>query len=210
MLRILFIILFIPLKIAFADNPLTTNVVPSKEEMLRVKDNDIILGCPEAKNVIIEYSSLSCPHCADYYKNLFPKIKSSLINNCKVKYVYRDFPTTRSALKATALIRCITMDSTNKVNQDEFFRLMQTLFNSQSSWAFSGDYENSLSKILSIVGIPQEKISLCMKNNEIPTNIVSNSFIAMKALSMSHSPCLFINNVELHSVSYENIVKMLK
>ncbi len=210
MLRILFVILLIPLNVGFASTPYITNVVPSKEEVLRVKENDIILGCPEAKNIIIEYSSLSCPHCADYYKNVFPKIKSALINNCKAKYVYRDFPTTRSALKATALIRCITMDANHKVNQDEFFRLLQTLFNSQSSWAFTGDYENSLSKILSIVGIPQEKISICMKNNEIATNIVSNSFLSMKALNMSHSPCLFINNVEVQSINYENITKMLK
>jgi protein-disulfide isomerase len=212
MLRTLFVIfsLLISFSQAFANTPYVPSVVPSKEEVLRVKENDIILGCPEAQNVMIEYSSLSCPHCADYYKNVFPKIKSELINKCKVKYVYRDFPTTRSALKATALVRCVSMDVNQKVNPDEFFRLIQTLFSSQSSWAFSSDYENGLSKILSIVGIPQEKISMCINDNEIATNIVSSSFLSMKSLKMSHSPSLFINGVELQSLDYNNITSALK
>ena len=74
------------------------SIIPTKEEVLRVKQNDVIIGDPEAKNIMIEYSSLACPHCAEYYRNIFPKIKSELINKSKVRYIYRDFPTTRSAL----------------------------------------------------------------------------------------------------------------
>jgi protein-disulfide isomerase len=190
--------------------PYIPNVVPPKEEVLKIKEDDIIIGCPEAKNVIIEYSSLACPHCAEYFKNVFPKIKSELVNKCKVKYVYRDFPTTKSALKATAVARCISMDGNKKVNSEEFFRLLQTLFSSQVSWAFDNNYEANISKILSLVSVPQERISACMKDNEIATEIISNSFIAMKALKMSHSPSIFINGTEVSSPNYESISKAVQ
>ncbi len=186
------------------------SIIPTKEEVLRVKQNDIIIGDPKAKNTLIEYSSLACPHCAEYYRNIFPKINTELINKSKVKYIYRDFPTTRSALRGTALIRCISLDKNGDVNADEFFRLLQTLFNSQSSWAFSNNYEENLGKILGIIGVSQNIISKCMQNNDIATDIVSNSFVAMKALHMLHSPAIFINGVEVLSVDYDNIASIIK
>lgn len=208
MIRIILACLFIYTN-AFAA-PYVPDVVPPKEEVLRLKDSDIIIGCPEAKNTIIEYSSLSCPHCAEYFKNVFPKVKAELVNKCKVKYIYRDFPTTRSALKATAVARCVSMDENKKINPDEFFRILQTLFSSQVSWAFDNNYEANISKILSLVSVPQEKISACMKDNEIATEVISNSFIAMKALKMSHSPSIFINGIEVGSPNYESINKALQ
>ena len=61
--------------------------MPTREEVLKVHDDDIVIGCKDSEHLIIEYSSLSCPHCAQYYRNVFPKIKAEIINKCKAKYI---------------------------------------------------------------------------------------------------------------------------
>jgi protein-disulfide isomerase len=190
--------------------PNTTSIVPSKEDILLVKENDIIIGCPEAKHLIIEYSSLACPHCAKYYKEVFPRIKSEIINKCRAKYIYRDFPTTRSALQGVAAARCVSSDSSGKINSEEFFRIMQLLFNSQATWAFTSGYKEQIGKILGITGLPQEKISQCMDNRDLMEEIVSNAFISMKALNMSHSPSIFVDGVELPVMDFDSINNAIK
>jgi protein-disulfide isomerase len=205
-----FFLLFLLLTVNIATvasgiTPNTTSIVPPKSDILLLKESDIVIGCNEAKHIIIEYSSLACPHCAKYYNEVFPKIKSEIINKCKAKYVYRDFPTTRSALEGVATARCISTNDSGKINSEEFFRLIQLLFNSQATWAFTSSYRDQLGKILSITGLPQEKISKCMENRELMEEIVSNAFISMKALNMSHSPSIFIDGVELPVTDFESI-----
>lgn len=190
--------------------PSTTNIIPSREEVLRIKENDITIGCSEAKHIIIEYSSLACPHCAKYYQEVFPKVKSEIVNKCRAKYVYRDFPTTRSALHGVAVARCISSDSSGTIISEEFFKMIQLLFNSQATWAFTSGYEEQLTKILSITGLSQDKIAKCMANKDLMQEIVSNSFISMKALNMSHSPAIFVDGVELPVTDFESINNAVK
>ena len=199
------------LQIAEADDkPYTPTVIPPREQILKIQEDDIVIGCRDAKHVIIEYSSLSCPHCAQYYKNIFPKIKSDIINKCKAKYILRDFPTTRSALKGAAVARCLSTLDDGSVNGDEFFKFIQLLFNSQASWAFSDEYEINLSKIFGITGASKDKISDCMANNDLMHEIISKSFIAMKALNMSRSPSIFIDGTEIPIATFDAINHAVK
>lgn len=209
-LGLLFTIITIGSVSASDIKPSTTTLIPPKEEVLRIKEDDIVIGCTDAKHLIIEYSSLACPHCAKYYQEVFPKVKSEIINKCRAKYIYRDFPTTRSALQGVAVARCISSDSSGKINSDEFFKMIQLLFNSQATWAFTSGYEGQLTKILSITGVPQEKITKCMENRGLMEEIVSNSFISMKALNMSHSPAIFVDGIELPVTNFESINNALK
>lgn len=192
------------------DKPYVPTVVVSREEVLKVKDDDIVIGCGDAKHVIIEYSSLSCPHCAQYYKDVFPKLKAEVINKCKAKYVYRDFPTTRSALKGVALARCLTTEENGKVNGEEFFKFIQLLFQSQATWAFSDAYEDNLSKIFSFTGISQEKISRCMADKNLMHDIVAKSFVSMKSLNMSRSPSIFVDGIEIQIPKFDTINDAVK
>lgn len=198
------------LQIAVADDGLyTPTVIPSREEILKIHNDDIVIGCKDAKHLIIEYSSLSCPHCAHYYQNTFPKIKAEIINKCKAKYVLRDFPTTKSALKGTAVAHCLAK-SDNKIDSEQFFTFIQLLFNSQQTWAFSNDYESNLSKIFSIAGISQDKITECMSDKDLMYEIVSRSFIDMKALNMTRSPSIFIDGVEIPMATFDAINDAVK
>jgi protein-disulfide isomerase len=198
------------LQIAVADDGLyTPTVIPSREEVLKIHNDDIVIGCKDAKHLIIEYSSLSCPHCAHYYQNTFPKIKAEIINKCKAKYVLRDFPTTKSALKGTAVAHCLAK-SDNQIDSEQFFTFIQLLFNSQQTWAFSSDYELNLSKILSIAGASQDKITKCMLEKDLMYEIISRSFIDMKALNMTKSPSIFIDGVEIPIATFDTINDAVK
>lgn len=192
------------------DEPYIPTVTLSREEILKIKDDDIVIGCEDAKHVIIEYSSLSCPHCAQYYKDVFPRLKSEIINKCKAKYVYRDFPTTRSALKGVSLARCLSTEEDGKLNGDEFFKFIQLLFKSQATWAFSDAYEDNLNKIFSFTGLPQEKISTCMADKNLMHDIVAKSFMSMKALNMSKSPSIFVDGVEIQVPNFDTINSSVK
>jgi protein-disulfide isomerase len=208
---VLLLVAVFALQIAEADDkPYTPALLPSREEILRIQADDIVLGCKDAKHVIIEYSSLSCPHCAQYYKNVFPRIKSEIINKCKAKYVLRDFPTTKSALKGVAVARCLSKSADGSINGEEFFKFIQLLFNAQATWAFSNEYEANLNKIFSITGIPQDKISVCMANKDLMYEIVSRSFTAMKALNMSRSPSIFVDGVEIPLAKFDPINDAIK
>lgn len=187
------------------DKPYTPPIIPSREEILKIHEDDIVIGCKDAKHVIIEYSSLSCPHCAQYYNNVFPQIKSEIINKCKAKYILRDFPTTKSALKGVAVARCLSKAEDGHIDGVEFFKFIQLLFNSQQTWAFSNEYEVKLSKIFSITGVSQDKITECIANKDLMYDIVSRSFISMKALNMSRSPSIFVDGVEIPIATFEAI-----
>ncbi len=188
-----------------------STATPAKEDILKISDKDTVLGCANARNIIIEYSSLGCPHCAEYYKNVFPIIKAKLIDTCKAKYVYRDFPTTKPALIGAVLARCGAIDLvTKEIDSQKYFTLLQTFFSTQSSWAFTSNYENDISRIAGIAGMPVDKITACLKNAEISDKIVSDAFIAMKTLNLSYSPAMIINGESIGVPNYEKIAKLMK
>jgi protein-disulfide isomerase len=206
----LLILQFLLLFCSFDAIALDKDLIPPKKEILRIKELDILLGSEEAPNTIIEYSSLACPHCADYYNQIFPQIKKELINSGKVKYIYRDFPTTRSALYAATTARCLATKD-GLVNAETFFRILQLLFKSQNSWAFSGDYKIQLQKLLNLGGFEQERINFCSLGDEEKNQaLVAEAFLAIKSLDIIGSPALFLNDKLLENHDFEAIVKQLK
>lgn len=184
-------------------------VMPPKEEVLRINQSDIVIGCPDAKHVIIEYSSLACPHCATYHKSVFPIVESEIVKKCKAKYVYRSFPTTRSALKGVALAQCIAT-SDNKVDSNKFFKNIQFLSNAQNSWAFQETYEDSLIKLFTLNGVDKTHLNQCMADKDLMADIVSKSFISMKVLGLIHSPAIFVDGVEVASPTFDAINEAVK
>ena len=88
-----------------------------------------VLGQANAPVTIIEYSSLSCPHCAQFHNNVLPKLKKNYIDTGKVKLVYRDFPLGGPAYIAAMMARC--------AKPDRYFQFLDVLFRDQANWARS-------------------------------------------------------------------------
>src|SRR6476646_1823896 len=89
--------------------------------------NDMSLGNPKAKVTVIEYASLSCPHCAHFQTETFPKIKKDYIDTGKIRFLYRDFPLDTRALAGAVIARCVSPDKGHK--------LVEVLFANQQTWA---------------------------------------------------------------------------
>src|SRR5581483_1775564 len=90
---------------------------------------DMALGPADAKVTITEYASMTCPHCAAFNADVFPKIKSEFIDTGKVRYVFREFPLDIKAAAGSMLSRCIANGDAGK-----YFAVIDLLFRSQADW----------------------------------------------------------------------------
>lgn len=156
---------------------------------LKIDDNDFVIGSRNAKIVMIEYSSLSCPHCKDFHANIFKKIKDEYIDTGKVLYVYRSFPTNRSALAGSKLCQC--------VEKSDFFKMLTTLFEAQSSWAYTNNYTTALLNIAKLGGISEAKFKTCQEDKKLEEAILKVALDASNKLHITGTPTFFINGDEI-------------
>ena len=132
--KILLIYLIISLK-SFADNTKALNDL-------------IVLGANEAPVKIKIFSSLTCPHCADFHLNVVPEIKEKYIDSGKVQLIFIDFPLDQSALNASKLLHCL--------EQKKQITFLDNIYENQSQWTSGSDLNevnNNLKEIVKILGI---------------------------------------------------------
>jgi protein-disulfide isomerase len=148
-----------------------------------------VLGDPEAKIVIIEYASLTCPHCAKFHKETLPQIKAEYIDTGKAKLVYRDFPLDQLALRASLLARCAP--------DGRFFAFIDALFAEQERWARGTDPVVALTKIGLLGGVGQEQFEACAANEELTNFVLQQRIDAQKEYSVESTPTFIINGEKL-------------
>jgi len=146
---------------------------------------DNILGDPKAKVTIIEYASLSCPHCAAFAKEVLPKLDEEYIKPGKVKYIYRHFPLNAPALKAAALTECAP--------REQYYTYIEVLFDTQKKWAFTLDYVADLQNIAMLGGMTEADFTACMNNKKIEEKVANTRLAAEKNLKVGSTPTIFIN-----------------
>src|SRR5438270_5668045 len=112
---------------------------PDAVKALAVQPEDRILGKPDAPITIVEYASLTCPHCAHFATEVLPKLKEKWIDSGKARLVLRDFPLDEPAMRAAMVARCAA--------PGRYFPLVDTLFSSQEKWAAVKDWRGALEKI---------------------------------------------------------------
>ena len=102
-------------------------------------ENDFTLGDPKAPLVMVEYVSMTCPHCAHFSTTVLPALQKKYIDTGKMKYILRQFPLNEPALKATMLLYCVGEQSPEK-----YFVFAKVLFEAQNKWAFDSNYMSGL------------------------------------------------------------------
>lgn len=152
---------------------------------LKVKDTDIIIGSKTAPITLIEYSSLTCPHCANFHKTGFAQLNDEYIKTNKVKYILRDFPLNAPALYAAKIAHC--------AGNERYFDFIKTFFEWQEMWAFTGNYAQEIEKIAALGGIAGEKYKACANNKQIEEFVLNRAMAANKSLNISETPTFFIN-----------------
>ena len=167
--------------------------------------DDAVLGDAKAPITIFEYASLTCPHCAEFDQESFPKVKSDWIDPGKAKLVFRDYPLDQMALKAAMLARCAP--------PDKFFSFIDVLFRSQVSWAGAGGPDavmQALSRIARLGGISEDKFQSCIADKALNDRILNERLVAQKQYDVESTPTFFINGKQVvGALPYDEFAKQL-
>jgi len=162
---------------------------------------DIPMGAENAPVTIIEYASMTCPHCAAFEAQTFPKLKEKYIDTGKVRYIMREYPLDRLAAAAFMVARC--------AGPDKYNPLIETLFAQQQKWAVREPIPPLLA-IAKQAGFTQESFEACINDKELLTKVQEERDIASKKFKVDSTPTFFING-EKHAgaMSIEELDKIL-
>jgi protein-disulfide isomerase len=165
---------------------------------------DMALGPADAKVKIIEYASMTCPHCAAFTKETFPKLRTTYIDPGKVRYIFREYPLDQVALLGAVLARCIA-----KGDAAKFFNVIETLFASQNDWASNTPIE-PLKRITKQLGMTDQEFEACANNEAIAKGIIATRDYAYDRLKVNATPTFFINGQKLEGeASFEEFAKII-
>ena len=134
------------------------------------------IGSPDAKVVVKVFSSLTCPHCANFHTNIYEKLKEEYIDKGLVKFEHHAFPLDLAALNAEIVVRC-------QDNNEKRFNLLTEIYNKQTAWAIGSDI-NKINALIKKIGLDfdlsDEKIDMCLKNDKAQDQILEQRIEAQK------------------------------
>lgn len=173
--------------------------LPSLEDAMA----DRMIGKADAPVTIIEYASLTCPHCAAFHRDTLPKLKANFVDTGKIKIIFRDFPLDSRATLAAMVARCAP--------RDRYFTFLDALFRGQDQWAQAEDPKKALGQIARLGGMPEADFEACTKNDALFQAIRKERADAEARFSISATPSFVINGKKADDVfSYESFEKALK
>lgn len=159
---------------------------PIDSPMTQAQDGDMVLGDAKAPITFIEYSSLSCPHCARHHLNVLPEIKKQYIDTGKVRLVVRDFPLNGPAVQAALLAHCVSPLA--------YWGMIDQLFATQQTWV----NENSgpaLAVMAAAAGINGQDFQTCLSDKATKDKIIASTEQANKIFSVKSTPTFVINGI---------------
>lgn len=151
--------------------------------------DDRILGDPNAPITIVEFASLTCPHCADFDANTLPKLKADWIDTGKARLVFKDFPLDPAAVRAAMLARCAP--------PGQFYAFIDELFHTQTTWATGGKVETALGKMAKLSGMSDDQFAACMKDDAGQKRVLDSRLEAEQKYNVGSTPTFFVNGVEI-------------
>ncbi len=147
------------------------------------------IGSDEAKITVKVFSSLTCPHCANFHENIFSTLEKEFIENGVVKFEHHAFPLDLAALNAEIIVRC---GKNNKKN----FQLLGEVYKKQNKWAVGSDINKineNLKKIALESGLTLNKIDQCLNNDNVQDLILNERIKAQKNYKIDSTPTIYIN-----------------
>ena len=148
-------------------------------------DQDVALGDPSAPVTVIEYASMTCPHCAQFHIKYLPEIKKKYIDTGKVRLVFREFPLDRAAYQASILARCS--------GADRFFPYINILFNQQSNWARAKDQKAELAKLGQMGGVSISAFNACLADKKLGDGILQTRKDGQEKHDVNSTPSFVID-----------------
>ena len=173
----------------------------------QVESKILSIGSPEAKVTIKVFSSLTCPHCANFHANVYDKLKEDYINKGLVKFEHHAFPLDLAALNAEVIVRCAS-------SEEKKFELLDEMYNQQRVWAVGSDINKinvSIKKIGSDLKLSEDNMNDCLKSNDAQDNILNQRIEAQKKYKIKSTPTIIVNEKEYTGkVNYEKFKKIIE
>jgi len=162
---------------------------PSPEDLAHAGPaGDVMIGSDKAPVTIIEYASMTCPHCAHFEETTLPELKKRYIDTGKVRYVMREFPLDALAAAGFMLARC--------AGPDKYESVVETLFAKQADWVVQKPIP-PLMAIAKQFGFTEESFNACLANQKVLDDIQAVRDYAANKLAVNSTPTFFINGKRL-------------
>ena len=178
---------------------------PTPEELMRPGPlPDIVLGKADAPVTIVEYASMTCPHCANFSKTTFPDLKTKYIDTGKVRFIFREFPLDELAAAAAMLARCI-----DKENGEKAMAVIEVLFASQDKWAVRQPLPQ-LQQIAKQAGLSQQAFEACLADQKLYNDVLAMRERGAKEYKVESTPTLFVNGkLQKGGATIEELEKLI-
>jgi len=183
---------------------LDKNLIEKKTTDLNKNIKTIFDGKSDAKIQLIIYESLTCAHCADFHKNIYPNLKKEFIDTGLIKIEYRSFPLDVAAFNASKISHC---------KNDGKSEILHFLFKNQKKWAKGNtveEFNENLKKIMDDqkFGIDFEK---CLNNKKIEDFVLEDRINGVKEFNVNATPTIIINNKKFDkTLNYKNLKKTIE
>jgi len=165
---------------------------------------DMAIGPADAKVTVTEFASMTCPHCAAFNAEVFPKIKAAYIDTGKIRYIFREFPLDIKAAAGSMLARCIAKDDAGK-----YFAVIDMLFKQQNDWVMKNTTE-TLTRIGKQAGLSQQQVEDCLKDQALLDKIAADQKYAAEVLKVDSTPTFFVNGDKIKGeTSFEEFQKKI-
>lgn len=180
------------------------NTVSTEELMKPEALPDMTMGKADAPVTIVEYASMTCPHCAHFQDTTFPELKKRYIDTGKVHYILREFPLDPLAAAAFMLARCAGKDDSSR-----YFAMVDTLFRQQQQWAVQKPIPPLLA-IAKQAGFTEASFKECLANQDLLDNIEKVRQRAIDKFKVHSTPTFFINGTEHDgALTIESMAKLI-
>jgi protein-disulfide isomerase len=169
--------------------------------LLAVTPQDRVLGKADAPITIVEYASMTCPHCAHFDKDVLPGLTKKWIETGKAKLILRDYPLDEVALRAAMMARCAPAE--------RFYPLIDTLFETQEQWAVAKDWRGALEKTARLAGIGKKDFDACLGNKAMEDQVAQSRLVATTQLGVDSTPTFFVNGTKFQGAPTEEAFDQL-
>ena len=164
------------------------------------------IGKADAKVTVKVFSSLTCPHCANFHITIFNNLKKDYIDKGLVKFEHHAFPLDLAALNAEVIIRC-------QANNEKKFALLDEIYNKQKSWAVGSDI-NKINELIKKIGLEfdlsNNEMDVCLQNSKFQDEILEQRIEAQKKYKIESTPTIIVNGKKYtKKIDYKIFKKMI-
>ena len=192
------------MSLGFSNSVFSQNVVFDLDKLLAPGElPDRVLGSEDAENTIVEYASMTCPHCRSFHEKTFPELKEKYIDTGKLKFIFREFPLDTAAMAASMLARCAP--------EDAFFEVIDLLFENFEDWTSKDDKYTPLLDLARQVGLSQQKFDACLSDQDLSSGIKDIKDRGAEDFDVRSTPTLIINGeLRRGALSFDDIERIMQ